>query len=242
MLTYPTITFDPAATIKELRAIEREQLPFATALAINRVAASGQQAARNTVSRVLTVSPRALPFMERLVHIDRADRATKENPRTVIQIGNPNTPRGVRGFRGDILARHVVGGPRRAQPARPFFIPTDEIRGGEYDVPARRFYPVAIGLAPHRYSIPDAGVSRVKGRGKGRRSYFVLDARSTSNPKAWGIFERRGKSVRMIWAFRTVIELGAPRYPFYDVTSRTIYMDWPREWSYALRQAVRTAR
>lgn len=243
MLTYPTINLDANPAIRALTLIEREQVPFATALAINRVAASGQLAARNTISSVLTVTPRALPFMERLVYIGRADRPTKENPRTVIQIGNPH--KSIKSpLRGDILARHVIGGPRRAaSAARPFYIPTDEIRGGEYDVAPHRLYPVNIGLAPHRYAIPDR-VSSVKGskRRGTRRSYFVIDARATSNPKAWGIFERTAAGIRMIWAFRTVIELGAPRYPFYEVTTRTIENDWPREATYALLQAVRTAR
>lgn len=85
-----------------LDAFARDQVPFATAKAINATMLEVQAAARAGLAQHFTLRRR--PFAERLVKIERGGFATKQKPVGVV---------GIQGPRADVLAKFEPGGTKR---------------------------------------------------------------------------------------------------------------------------------
>lgn len=100
----PTISV--AGDVRRLRAtldrVGQQQLPYATAKAVNATLLAVQDAERKRLREVFTV--RRAAFVDRLVKIERADFATKRNA-----VGRV----GIQGDRADVLAKFEQGGTKR---------------------------------------------------------------------------------------------------------------------------------
>lgn len=247
------VTIDTTKLQRDLTVFYQHQMPFATSLALNRLAVAAQKEVRASLDQKFTIAPERQKFMERLVRFGKEDRATKERQHARLVIaqskGNDTSLTSAKD-RGLILGRHEDGGVRRADPDKPFFIPTDDLRTGDRQLIPRRMYPAALRLTERRDAsgkmLPVLG-RRTKSGGfmaQGKRSTFIIDARTTSDPRAWGIFERVGshkRDIRMLWAFRTTIRL-TPRLAFYATVDRVVAEKLEAIFDEALAFALRTAR
>jgi hypothetical protein len=247
-MALPLITATLKTDFRQITALERDQLPFATSLAMNRLVEKMQAGVRDSLSRDFTIAPKVLPFMKLLVRFDRANHATKTKLEARFGV-NDTEGLSTQKDRSFILGRHEIGGVRTASPDRPFAIPTGAIRGGDYDVAPRSMYPSSLGFVERRTA---SGVQPIRGRVtrkgtiqiQGKHRTFIIDARETSDPRAWGIYQRTGpgkRDIEMIWAFRTTITL-PPRLHFYEVASAIQVKEWPGTFEEAMDYAVRTAR
>jgi hypothetical protein len=114
---------------------------------------------------------------------------------------------------------------------------------------ARSLYPSSLRLFERR--TPSGMLpakSRTTKRGKvqvqGKRRTFIIDARATADPRAWGVFQRVGpgdRDIRMLWAFRTKIQL-PPRLHFYETFDRTLNARMLEVLGESLAKALATAR
>ena len=247
-LALVTATLDTAPLTRQLTALEKDQLPFATSKAINGLVVKAQTAVRASLRQHFTIAPKVEPFMERLVRFNREDYATKTKLDAKFGV-NDAEGLSTQKDRSFILGRHETGGLRTASPDHPFAIPTGAIRGGDYDVAPRSMYPSSLGFVERRTA---SGVQPIRGRVtrkgtvqiQGKRRTFIIDARQTSDPRAWGIYQRTGPGkhdLEMIWAFRTKIML-PPRLHFYDTAEAVTSKEWKATFEEAMDYAVRTAR
>lgn len=223
------------------------QLPFAVSLAINRVGEAARNAVRDSLDPRFTIAPSKERFLKSLVA--REHMATKAELWTVVGIGKEfgSGPTKDRAF---LLARHEHGGQKVTHdPRYPFAIPTDELRGGDRALVQPSMYPKALRLLERRDVTGTLGArGRVTRRGKvqlqGKRRTFVIDARDTADPDAWGIFQRFGpgpRDIRMLWAFRRRIAL-PPRLRFQETVTATVNTQFSRVFAEAWERAVATAR
>lgn len=243
------VLIDTDAALADLNWRQREQLPFAMALSANNVSKEAQAAVRTSLGLHFTIAPDRRAFLERTIRFERKNYATKTN--LAAKMGINASEAGLSSKdRSYVLGRHEVGGSREASdPMHPFFLPSQDLRAGAFDVPPRSLYPRSLGIYERRTASGiQPGRSRVTSRGKvqriGKRRTFVIDARATSDPRAWGIWQRFGPGkddIRLLWAFRTHITL-KPRLHFYETVQRTIDERWASVFDAALARAVRTAR
>lgn len=250
------VSIDLTRMKAELKRARDDQIPFALSLAINTTAKGAIASIRTGLEEDFTIAPSRLPFMKRLIRFPRSQWATKRKPIATIGVHEKDSDFdvGSSSDRGFLLGRHEEGGERRRDdPFRPFFIPTDEIRGGDWDLPPRNLYPTALRIFDQRgvTGVLGADIKKAK-RGfggqeyviKGKRRTFVVDGRQRNGAKAWGIFQRMGRgarNIRMIWAFRTSIHL-PPRLRFYKKAASYIDTNFPRHFSEALERAMKTAK
>lgn len=238
-----------------LTDVEREQIPFAASLALNNATEAARDRVRTQLPQHFTIAPSRLRFLSSMITFPKDAWATKQKLWTAMGInlgeaGLANPRHTAAEDRSFILGRHEEGGLRLApDPMHPFFIPTDEIRGGAFDLVPRRLYPSSLRLAERR--TPNGVLpikSHVTRRGvvqiKGKRRTFVIDARETADPRAWGIYQRVGPTrgdVRLIWAYRQRITL-PPRLHLRDTVQAMIEQHFPEFWQAALARALATAR
>lgn len=265
------IVVNPRLTVTDLAKIRVDQLPFAESLAINTVAAGARDFMRGLVPKEFTIAPAREKFITSLIRFPRAQWATKTKLSATMGVHSSDGDVGVGSDkdRGFLLGRHEDGGTRtRTDPLRPFFIPTDELRGGDYDVPPRSMYPTALrimegrGIVSYTSTVDKKtgktkrkGVvgtlliqSRTTSRGKvmiqGKQRTFLIGPMNDANPKDWGIYQRTGpgrRDVRLIWAFRTRINL-PPRLHFYEQVAHYIDSHLAEEFTKAIDRAMATAR
>ena len=224
----------------------KRQLPFAAALALNQVANDARDAARGSLERRFTINPGKLRFLQGLIGTDH--RATKSELFSRVGISK-EFGLGQGKDRNFLLTRHQEGGPRSTTADKPFFIPTDEIRGADHAVAPRALYPANLRLFARRTpesSLParQRATKRGKVQTQGKQRTFILDARPTADPRAWGVFQRTGpgkRDIRMLWAFRTSLQL-PPRLAFYDTTTQAVLDRWATRFDEALARALSTAK
>lgn len=233
------VTID-ATRAKALLQKGASQLPFALAKAVNATRNDAQAEVQQRLRTKFTIAPSRLPFMERLVK--RTGNATKEKPVAEVGIVGP----GGKGGRGrvEILSRHTVGGVHfKFDRNNPFFIPSDAIRPGDFDVAPRALFPSALrlinsrgidgGLLPLKTNkggqIANTKRVRIAGR-KGRgstevRSFFVAPIGSKAFTP--GIYERTRTGpdkgdLQLLWLYKSKINLGRPRLQFVPIVTREV--------------------
>jgi hypothetical protein len=243
-------TSDLRATLGE---IATQQFPFAASQAHNDATKALQELERQAIQRNFTINPSKLPFMLRMVKVSEFSNKKQMPLRSVLEVADPLSLKQGEGKRAQLLARHEEGGvARSSRPDFPLAIPTDEIRGGAYDVAPRNLYPSSLRLAPRRTPegvLAPMGRATKNGLGmqlQGKRRTFVLDTRETpAGAKAWGIYQRVGRGassrLRMIWAFRSRITL-RPRLHFYETGEKHFEQLFTDALPARLDAAVRTAK
>ena len=250
MIPQITFTLNTRELERSLTDFERNQLPFATSLALNRIASAVQLGVQDSIDRRLTPAPSKLPFLKRLVRIDRADRSTKAKLETAVRIGNFQGMGGKSGDRSFLLTSHEQGEARRWKGARPKAIPTDEIRGGDRALAPTWAYPKNLRLEPRRHAGGESlgATGRVTRRGvlqlQGKRRTFVLDPSTMRGVKTWGVYQRTGpgpRDIRLLWAYRTEVTV-PPRLRFYETALGVAESKGPALLEEALAHAIATAR
>lgn len=251
------VDVDITRSTADLKRIRDDQLPFAISLGLNRTAVAALDRRRASLDNDFTIADAKKPFFKRLIKFPRRNWATKRKLVALVGVHERDEDFGVGSSkdRGFLLGRHEAGGDRtRLDPNRPFFIPTDELRSGPYDLPPKSMYPAALRLFESRGIVryqKDAVTGKRKGvkgtlaaQAKGKRDTFIVDARSSGNPKAWGIYQRFGtgrRDIRMLWAFRSKIRL-TKRLGFYTGVNAYVEENFGRHFDQAIDEAMRTAK
>jgi hypothetical protein len=125
------ITVDPSAALTYLQRLST-QAPFATSLALNRVANIAQQDIRTEIPKHFTL--RRPQFVLQTIKIDKADRSTKSKLEVTIRV-DPNR---------DFLAKFEAGGTKRPRDGHSIAIPTSNVRRGKTDVVQKSQRPRAL--------------------------------------------------------------------------------------------------
>jgi hypothetical protein len=249
------VTVDVTKATADLRNIQQNQIPFAISLALNRTAKGAIAAAGERLDRDFTINESKKPFLKRLFRFPRSQWATKRKLIATVGVHQSDGDFGTGSDkdRGFLLGRHEAGGERhRNDPARPFFLPTEALRSGAFDVPPKSMYPTALRLFESRGIVrfeKDAATGKRKGvkgtlpaQAKGKKGTFIIDARKKGG--TWGVFQRVGRghgNLRMLWAFRTKIRL-KQRLGFYTGTSAYVDTNFNQVFGESLAEAMRTAK
>lgn len=176
-----TIQIDPTELTARLPQVARDQLPYATAYALNLAADAAQEGVRRQAERVLVLRSRA--WMLRLIKRRRGlkgyggagdDFASKTKLAATVRIEGPEGDE----RRGVVLWRHlsdVTAGGTRTMDAGdtadmlrgrfPFYLPTGALRPSPASVVPRAMYPRALRLAPR---MTPSGVLEASRRGQVR--------------------------------------------------------------------------
>jgi hypothetical protein len=234
------IRADVTDAIKGLTRLEKEQVPFATAVALTR---SAKNAETNLKAEIGRVFERPTPFTQNSIY---TRVATKRDLTASVEVKN---------FAGKAdapirwLAPQIYGGGRRRKRFEQLLATQGLLPVGLYAVPglgARldRYGNMSRGQIVQILSAVgasrDAGQNR-RGKRKGRRrggDYFVARAGGHLKP---GVYERIGfafgSAVRPVLLF-----VKAPFYRkrlrFFEITQDTVRVEFPRQFVIALNAAL----
>lgn len=209
-----------------VRTVFRDQIPFATSVAINRTAIAFQRDQRNRMEDIFTI--RRKRFMERSVKIKPFAR--KHSLEARIAIDSP-------GGRSDIFAKFEnqdFKGPFRG---RSVAVPTEHVARTPTGVIRKGWRPSELldGAAQH-------GEGRVlKRRGdvyQGKKRTFLI-----RRPGGRGtIFQRqRGGDVVPLYQLVPRVSL-PPDLEFVETATKTVNREWDEQFARAFDSAIKTAR
>ena len=232
-----------------LRGLYRDQLPFATAQAINRTLIAGQAAQREQMGRGFNLRRR--DFAAKSIKIRGNERASKRSLEGIIRV---ETPGG--GARSDIFTQHEDGGEKKPFSGTRLAVPQAVLRTKVGIIPrgqrprAHEFSPMGgkTRTARHVYRgknrtwmlrNPDGtggiwqrtGARSTKRRaGAGRRMASERDTRRTFD-----------MNMKMLFRFTETATLDR-RLNFEDTVTRTARETYPRHFAEEFAKAIKTAR
>jgi hypothetical protein len=204
---------------RQLSALERSQLPFATSLALNNLAKAAQSDIRTHYRSVFNL--RRPEFIEKQgAKIMRF--ATKRDP--VAELGiDP---------KADFLTKFQQGGQRPVRGTH-IAIPS-RVRRNKRDIVSRTKRPRSL-------------IDRL-GKKKGAGGVFVITeqtARPTDIVRQPGIYQRTGSGgrggLKLLYAYETTAHIPA-LLGFIQIAQRTAEQEWPSIFEAALAQALKGAR
>lgn len=196
----------------QLRRIPQDQLPFASALALTRIAVVGMEAARVELDRDLTLRN---TFSTRGIQTTRAERRDWPLQRSSVGIEE----------RRDYLVDQALGAQRRPQRSPFKGIPQTDVvpRSPSGRMPARRR--------------PKALLSRVGKRRSGGVGYFLVKQGSREL-----LFQRaKGGMVQLAYAFSRVAQI-RPRFKFQEAVEAAVRANYAGELSKAIDHALATRK
>lgn len=237
---------------RDLSFFQREQVPFATALALSWTAKECVEQNRRVMRSVFD---RPTPYTLRGVTMIGA---TKANLRARVEFTEDVAI--TTGFdagisTGKYLKPQVFGGPRNPKRSELLLRAVGWMRADEFWVPApgaalnaygniseglmNKILAQARGFQEMGYNANETARSRQRKKGRGEtQRYFVP---REGHPLPRGVWERRGREVRPILFF-----VKQPTYkklfPFFEVTRETAELQLPIKWRMALARALGTAR
>ncbi len=229
------IRVDGRATISALENLFRDQLPFATSLALNRTAKAVRAAIQESLERNFTIRR---PWVLQGIVIPRfSDK--HDSPMMVSIELDPS-----RAF----LAKFEEGGVRAGTPELPIAIPSTWLRPAFADLVPRSMYPKALrlmarrdvtGILPAHRHVTKRGVTQLQGKDR----TFVLD-QTMFGVRVAGVYQRTGPGkhdVRLLWSFKDRIPVAA-RLRFHATALEAVQATWAQNYEAAFLLAVRTAR
>jgi hypothetical protein len=208
------LELDPTPVQRQLTALERVQLPFATSLALNNLAKKAQENIRAHYRTVFTL--RRPEFIEKQgVKITRF--STKRDLSAELGIDR----------KADFLTKFQTGGERPVR-GRHIAIPVQAKRN-KRDI-------ITAGQRPRSL------IDRL-GKRKGAGGVFVVkDARAGRTPGVYQRTGRRGRQgVRLLFALEDRAQIPAS-LQFLQIGQRTAEQSWATLFEQALQQALRSAR
>ncbi len=227
------IRVDGHATLTALERLFRDQLPFATSLAINKADQAARAAVQAGIRERFTVRR---PWVLQGVVVDAS---TKTNLRATVRMADDRR----------FLSKFEAGGTLGASsPERPLAIPSVNLRPAFADVVPRALYPSSLrlvprrgvtGILPARRHLTPRGMVQLQGK----QRTFVLDA-TMFGVQTPGVYQRIGPGphdIRLLWIYKQREPIPA-RLQFNRTVAETIHREWSRAYAAAFAQAVRTAR
>jgi hypothetical protein len=237
------ISDDITRLSNRLSNIQRQQLPFATALAMTRTA---QGLLREQKKEMRRSFQKPVPYTMKAIAYQPADKKDEViNSRVFFrQFSGKGTPAykylepnifgGQRGQkRHEKILSNKLGGTIFTAPASDAPVnAAGNITGGNYT----RI--LAAVQAFNEVGYTSNATTGSKKRNKSVRGYYVAH----KNGKAVGIRQRTGGSNKKILNFFDTPPTYSKRYDFYGLGERYVAKNLPRNFKSALRQAIRTAR
>lgn len=229
------IRVDGHATQTWLEQIFRDQLPFATSLAVNRTATVVRDAIRAHLQDAFTIRRPWVVQGIQVTHIsDKHD-----NPISATVSIDPQ-----RAF----LAKFEAGGTKSGSLEIPIAIPSAALRPSFTDIPPLALYPKNLRLlARHDVTGTLAATRRITKRGvvqiQGKQRTFVLD-QTMFGVSVAGVYQRVGPGphdIRLLWSYKQRIPIPA-RLQFSATALAAVEANWGKLYEAAFQQAVRTAR
>lgn len=216
-----SVSIDSRAFSKDLSALEKSQLPFATMRMINEIAEGFQAEKQEDIVRKFTV--RRPSFIMNTVKIARGHFATKDNLRAIVGI-DPER---------DVLSKFEEDGVKQPMfDGHSLAIPI-EARRNKQDI-------VAAGNRPKAFQLTNqtSGSGKVA---KGLKRTFLIKGANGEG----GIFQRQGKgkgsSIHLLFALRKSVTI--PRNLTFVADAKRYFAAHAGEaFDRWLKQAVRTAR
>lgn len=204
-----TVEIDTEELTRGLSEFAQDQMPFAMSWALN-TAAFG---VRTDVNRQLvddfTVAPSKLAFLQGRTQVRGPDRATRNQLWARVGIYDQGR------MGGGLVSRHVEGGRRTADAARPFYIPSKHLRPDDYALVNRGDYPRKLKPIDRTEGTgaPYANLSNTRRR-RGRKAAprpFVIQL-PRLGPGVKGIFHRYGPArsqIALLWLYVPEVDLPA---------------------------------
>ncbi len=229
------IRVDGRATQGWLERLFRDQIPFATSLAINRQATAVRDAIRVHLQEAFTIRR---PWVVQGVQVTHVSDKHDVPIYATVAI-DPQ-----RAF----LAKFEAGGAKAGSPELPIAIPSAALRPSSTDVPPLALYPKNLRLMPRRDVTGILAATRhITRRGveqlQGKQRTFVLD-QTMFGVSVAGVYQRIGPGphdIRLLWTYKQRIPIPA-RLRFSATALETMQQTWPAIYEAAFQQAVRTAR
>ncbi len=209
-----------------VRGVMSDQLPFATANAVNRVTLAFQSEERDRLDEIFNLRRRQ--FARGAIRIRRGDFATKQLPQATVRVQ-------AAGGRSDIFAKFEADTTKTPFRGRSIAVPTSEVpRTGTGIIP-KRFRPRALLGAGQQH-----GVGKVfKSRGnvyRGNQGAFMI-----RRPGGRGtIFRRVGRDVFAMYQLVPRVRID-PELKFVETARRVVRSRWEAEFTRAFDQAMATA-
>lgn len=232
--------------IDALSQQSREQVPFATALALTRTAQFVQRKESEEIGRVFD---RPTPFTRNSIFIRPA---TKSNLSAEVLIKDESF-KAVAPIKW--LAPQVYGGFRQAKrfedllrargilPSGQFLIPAVGAKLDSYgNVSRGQIQQILSQLGASRDPLQNRTTKSKKRTRRGRQFFALIKPRGKLKP---GIYERFGfafgSAVRPVFIF-TGAQHYRQRFKFFQLAEQTAEMRFPIEFALAMRRAIETAR
>ena len=219
------VRFQTQSFRRGLEAARRNQIPFATSMALSNVAYGARNLLRFNLSRHFT--------LRRAQHIKggiRAERATKLDLKSSV------------GSIDQYMALQAESGTKRGQaPGLAAIVPTKKLRKTLQSVIPKRLYPeklVGRAAAQRRSLQADEKRSRLKSRkpfvtqldtGDSKRSFIVRRATKKRYP------------LQILWILPRKVKI-PERWDFDEQVGEYVRANWGREMTRALDRALRTAK
>lgn len=259
MITELVLKAEIESAIKSIDHIRKDQLPYATSLAVNETVKAAQNAVRAHVAGQFTL--RRAQFILNTVKIEKFDFATKRNP-TAFRLKIDE--------KREYLAKFEEGGTRQAKdPAFPIAIPSSNLRPTFAELPPRSMYPRALRLVPSRGTVGVYYLFGKTSKGKrrtkrvfgtlpaqqkrtkrgvlqwtGKRDTFVLDPNEHFGVKTRGVYQRFGtgkKDVKLLWTYKYSIPIPR-RLRFIETATAAVQRTFATNFANAYARALATAR
>lgn len=259
MITELVLKAEIESAVKAIDRMMKEQVPYATSLAVNWTAKAAQDAVRARVAAQFTL--RRAQFILNTVKIEKYDFATKRNP-TAFRLKIDE--------KREYLAKFEEGGTRQSKdPTFPIAIPSSNLRPTFAELPPRSMYPRALRLVPSRGTVGVYYLLGKNAKGKrrtkrvfgtlpalqkrtkrgvlqwtGKRDTFVLDPNEHFGVKTRGVYQRTGpgkKDVKLLWTYKYSIPI-PPRLRFVETATAAVHRTFAANFANAYARAMATAR
>jgi hypothetical protein len=230
-----------ATWVSKLPDIAANQLPIASANAINKVTDRAASQTRVAVAGVMNIKKRSL--LVYFIRAPREDRATKKKLKGRVMIGAPKTASDQ--TRGSILAQHAERGSKKPFKGRFVAMPSREISS---KIGGKRIVKPGYGLQNFKpFSTPiDNGSNQTPSgargsRIEGRKNTFVVFRKGTGMPILLQRYGRGLRQTRALWLWVRSTNL-TKRLPFEDIVTKVWERRMQAELSAEMGKAVASAR
>ena len=227
------IKIDPTAlkTLGEnMTSWHKDQIPFATALALTRTAQRVKKAEIDWMQN--GIDGGATPWTLKSLYLKSAQ---KSNPQARVWFKD-KVAKGTAA--GDYLKPQVFGGTRDAKPGEKAIRSRHKLAGGRYLIPGRLTAKDAHGNIRGARPAFKRIIASLESGGESKKGYFMGTPKGRKGPS--GVWERRSKKLRLY-----AIETGEPQYTakfdFFEISEQTVAKYYDKEFTDALNHAIKTA-
>ena len=229
-----------ATWTSKLPDIAQNQIPIASANAINKVTDRAASQTRVAAAGVMNIKKRSL--LVYFIRAPREDRATKKKLSGRVMIGAPKTASDQ--TRGIILAQHADAGSKTPFRGRYVAMPSREISS---KVGGKRLVKAGSGLQSFKpFSSPVDGANATANgkrgsRIEGRKNTFVVFRKGSGMPILLQRYGRGLKQTRALWLWVKSTNL-TKRLPFNDIVTKVWDRRMKAELQSELGKAIASAR